>query len=135
MSAKSWLHALAFCLCGPAGAAVTVTSDDVVVVMDAMPSTELTADAAQRYNVSPAANRGVLTVNTTKHGKPVPSQVYVGAVNSKNNLINVPMRALPDTGGHLGEFYVLPNDNLNFIVNVNVLGKPLKAKFSRAFNP
>lgn len=133
MRLRNWFCALGLCLGGHAMAGVTVTSDDLILVMDAMPSTELTTEAAQRYNVIPAANRGILTVTASKHGKPVPSQVYVGAVNSKNNLINVPMRTLADGSGHLGEFYVLPNDNLNFIVNVNVLGKPLKAKFSRAF--
>jgi len=102
--------------------------------MDAMPSSELTAEAAKRFNVSPAGNRGILTVKAQKQGKDVPIQVFVGAINSKNHLINIPMRLLEDTA-YLGEFYVLPADNLNFIVNVNVLGKPLKAKFNRSFSP
>ncbi len=137
MTLRFWLCASAVFLSAPAHAAVTITSDDVVVHMDAMPSTELTSEAAKRYNVTPAGNRGVLTVKALKQGKDVPMQVFVGAINSKNNLINVPMRETngKDGSSYLGEFYVLPADNLNFIVNVNVLGKPLKAKFNRSFNP
>jgi hypothetical protein len=135
MRCHRWLYACALLLSTQAGAAVTVTADDIVVHMDAMPSTELTPEAAKNYNVTQAGNRGVLTVRALKQGKSVPMQVFVGAINSKNNLINVPMRETNGKDGstYLGEFYLLPADNLNFIVNVNVLGKPLKAKFNRAF--
>ncbi len=137
MTIRNWLAAICTCLSGVAGAAVTVTSDDVVVYMDAIPSMELTSEAAAHYNVEPAKNRGILTVTAQKKGKNVPMQVFVGAINSKNNLINVPMRETngKDGSSYVGEYYLLPQDNLNFIVNVNVLGKPMKAKFNRAFNP
>lgn len=134
MTMRYWLSICAILLSAPCQAAVTITSDDIIVHMDAMPSGELTAEAAKRYNVTPAGNRGILTVKAQKQGKDIPMQVFVGAINSKNNLINIPMRLLEDTA-YLGEFYVLPADNLNFIVNVNVLGKPLKAKFNRSFSP
>jgi hypothetical protein len=135
MNKRFWPHL--FCaalMSAQAQAAVTVTADDIVVHMDAMPSNELTAEAAKRYNVTPAGNRGILTVKAQKQGKDVPMQVFVGAINSKNNLINVPMRRLDDSA-YLGEYYVLPADNLDFIVNVNVLGKPFKARLSRSFSP
>jgi hypothetical protein len=137
MKILSWLFVGTVFVSTGAGAAVTVTSEDIVVHMDAMPSTELTPEAAARYNVTPAKNRGILTVVAQKQGKSVPMQVFVGAVNAKNNLINIPMR---ETNGHdgssyVGEYYLLPADTLNFIVNVNVLGKPLKAKFNRSFTP
>jgi hypothetical protein len=137
MKLHPWLLFMAICITPTAEATVTVTSEDIVVHMDAMPSTELTPEAAARYNVEPAKNRGILTVSALKQGKNVPMQVFVGAINSKNNLINVPMRATngKDGSSYIGEYYLLPADTLNFIVNVNVLGKPLKAKFNRAFTP
>lgn len=138
MTLRHWLCLCAISLSTQAQAAVTVSADDVVVHIDAIPTTELTSEAAARYNITPANNRGILMVRAQKQGKSVPMQVFVGAVNSKNYLINVPMRSIDglDGASQLGEFYVLlPSDTLNFIVNVNVLGKPLKAKFNRSFNP
>jgi hypothetical protein len=137
MTLRHWLCLCALSLTTQAQAAVTVSADDIIVHMDAMPSTELTSEAAERYNITPASNRGILMVRAQKQGKTVPMQVFVGAVNSKNHLINIPMRTTDgmDGSSQLGEFYVLPADTLNFIVNINVLGKPLKAKFNRSFNP
>lgn len=137
MKTRFWLFAAAVSLSSLANAAVTVTADDIVVHLDAMPTTELTPEAATRYNVEPAKNRGILTVVALKQGKHVPVQVFAGAINSRNNLINVPMRETngKDGSSYVGEYYLLPADNLNFIVNISVLGKPLKAKFNRAFNP
>ncbi len=137
MNTRFWLITALCGLCLPVEAAVTLTADDIVVHMDALPSTELTADAAARYNVEPARNRGILTVNALRKGQNVPMQVYVGAVNSRNSLINIPMRETGprDGSSYIGEYYLLPADSLSFIVNVNVLGKPMKARFNRAFNP
>ena len=136
MKALSGLLVLLFLSISWANAAETVTASDVVVHFDAIPSSELTAEAAARYNIVPAPNRAVLTVDAFKGGKQVPAQVYAGAFNSKNYLINVPMREKEDQNGprYLGEFYFLPADTLSFIVNVNVLGTPLKAHFNRTFN-
>ncbi len=131
------LFALLGIVAVPAQGAETASAGDVVVHFDVIASTELTPEAAAKYNITPAPNRAVLTIDPLKHGKPVPAQVYAGAINSKNYLINVPIREKLDADGprYLGEFYILPSDNLTFIVNVNVLGTPLKARFNRSFSP
>jgi hypothetical protein len=65
----------------------------------------------------------------------VPGQVYAGAVTQDNKLFTIPIREVRQADGvyYLGEYRVTVPDKLRFLVNANVLGKPLKAEFTRAF--
>jgi hypothetical protein len=103
-------------------------------------STELTPEAARDYNITPGPGRGLLTVTLIKKGRngkaeSVPGQVYAGAVTQDNKLFTIPIREIrqPDGVYYLGEYRVQAPDTLRFLVNANVLGKPMKAEFSRAF--
>ncbi|HRH79548.1 MAG TPA: DUF4426 domain-containing protein [Thiobacillaceae bacterium] len=119
--------------------AETFHQGDLEVVVNAIPATELTAQASESYNVTREAGRGLLTiaVNRTQGSKTiaVPAQIYAGALNQNNNLINIPVRELRDQSGvhYLGEFRLNGSNALTFLVNVNVLGKLVKAEFSRLF--
>lgn len=141
-------HAILIALClalgltAAAQAAETLSSGDIEVHVEATPTNELSPEAAQRYNITPSANRGMLTVTVLRKGaggkaSTLPAQVYAGATTKSNYLINIPVRERREPEGvyYLGEFYVTPNDTLTFLVNVNVLGQPFKAKFSRVFHP
>ncbi len=106
----------------------------------ALPSTELTPEAAKAYNVTPEPGRGLLTVTLMRrngHGeaKSVPGQVYAGAINQNNQVTSIPIREVRDQGQiyYLGEYRVTPPDTLRFLVNANVLGKMLKTELSRGF--
>ncbi len=106
---------------------------------EAMPTTTLTAEAAQSYRVEPSADRGLLLVTVMKRERGnatgIPAQVYAGAMNQSNVTISIPLREVNDGRMvyYLGEFRLTPPDELRFLVNANVLGTPLKAEFSRKF--
>lgn len=112
---------------------------EVEVVVNAIPASELTPEASTNYNVAREAGRGLLTiaVNRVKGGKAtaLPAQIYAGALNQDNHLINIPVRELKDRDGvqYLGEFRLNGSRALTFLVNVNVSGKVVKAEFSRMF--
>lgn len=114
-------------------------SGDLEVVVNALPATELTPEASQSYNVARAPNRGVLTVLVHRHrgGRrdSVPAQIYAGAMNAQNHLINIPIREwrAGDEVQYLGEFRLNGTNDLRFLVNVNVLGRLIKAEFNRVF--
>jgi hypothetical protein len=106
----------------------------------AVPTTELTADAAKAYNVERSPNRGLLTVTLVKKGKDgnndtVAGQVYAGAIDLRNNLSNIPIREVHEDGSvyYLGEFQVTAPDTLRILVNANVMGKTMKSEFIREF--
>jgi hypothetical protein len=106
----------------------------------AVPTMELTPEAAKGYNVARNADRGLLTVTIVKKGKngataTLPGQVYAGAINQNNLLYNIPIREVHDGDSvyYLGEFHVTTPDTLRFLVNANVLGRPMKSEFSREF--
>jgi hypothetical protein len=116
------------------------TTRDIELYSVAVPTTELTAEAAKNYNVERDPNRGLLTVTLVKKGKSgksetVPGQVYAGAINLRNNLSNIPIREVRDGSSvyYLGEFQVTPPDTLLFLVNANVMGKTMKNEFAHAF--
>jgi len=107
----------------------------------AVPTTELTPEAAKDYNITPAAGRGLLTVTLIKKGsagkaESVPGQVYAGGFTQNNHLFSVPIREVrqPDGVYYLGEFRYNAPDTIRFLVNANVLGKPMKVEFVRAFS-
>lgn len=112
---------------------------DLEVVINAIPATELTPQASENYNVAREARRGLLTiaVNRTQGSRSVtvPAQIYAGALNQDNHLINIPVRELRDQNGvhYLGEFRLDGSSALKFLVNVNVQGRLVKAEFSRLF--
>ncbi len=116
-------------------------ADGVEIHCVAVPTSELTADAAKEYNVTRDPHRGLLTVTILHdlgHGKtkPLQAQVFAGAINQNNNVSTIPVREVlkGDEIYYLGEFRVTPPDTLRFLVNASTLhGKPLKAEFSRAF--
>ncbi len=104
------------------------------------PSSELTPEAARDYNITPDAGRGLLTVTLVKKGRngnteSVPGQVYAGGFTQDNKIFSIPIREIrqPDGVYYLGEYRVNPPDTIRFLVNANVLGKPMKAEFSRTF--
>ncbi len=107
----------------------------------AVPTSELTPEAARDYNVTPDAGRGLLTVTLVKknrNGKieSVPGQVYAGGFTQDNKIFSIPIREIrqPDGVYYLGEYRVNTPDTIRFLVNANVLGKPMKVEFSRAFS-
>ncbi len=107
----------------------------------AVPTSELTAEAAREYNVTQEAGRGLLTVTLIKKGRngkseSVPAQVYAGGFTQDNKIFSIPIREIrqPDGVYYLGEYRFNAPDTIRFLVNANVLGKPMKVEFSRAFN-
>jgi hypothetical protein len=132
------------CLClsiGQANAAEVSRLGDLEVHGIAVPTTELTPEAAKDYNITPAAGRGLLTVTLIKKGsagkaESVPGQVYAGGFTQNNHLFSVPIREVrqPDGVYYLGEFRYNAPDTIRFLVNANVLGKPMKVEFVRAFS-
>lgn len=132
---------LAACLAVSSAQAVEVTKvGDLELHCVAVPTTELTPEAAKAYNVEPSPGRGLLTVTLLRKGRngearAVPGQVYAGAINQNNLLSNIPIREMRD-GDHvyyLGEYRVSAPDTLRFLVNANTLGKIMKTEFSRSF--
>jgi len=107
----------------------------------ALPSLELTAEAAREHNVEPRPGRGLLTVNLYRKNRAggmvsVPGQVYAGAIHQSNRLSSIPIREVRRGNEvyYLGEYQLDGPDTLRFLVNANVLGKPLKSEFTRVFN-
>lgn len=131
------LHAPA-ALAGDGG---TVRNGDLEMHCVALPTSELTPEAAQDFNVIRDPQRGLLTVTIFRHGGPgkaqaQQAQVYAGAINQRNQLSSIPVREVRkgDAVYYLGEFRVTPPDTLRFLVNANAThGKPLKVEFSRNF--
>jgi len=128
-------------LIGQANAAEVSRLGDLEVHGIAVPTTELTPEAAKDYNITPAAGRGLLTVTLIKKGsagkaESVPGQVYAGGFTQNNHLFSVPIREVrqPDGVYYLGEFRYNAPDTIRFLVNANVLGKPMKVEFVRAFS-
>lgn len=125
----------------PAQAVEVARVGDLEVHCVAVPSTELTPEAAKAYNVAPAPGRGLLTITLMKRTRPgearsVAGQVYAGAVNQNNFISSIPIREIRDGDEvfYLGEYRVSTPDTLRFLINANVLGKMLKAEFTRAFS-
>ena len=108
----------------------------------ALPTSELTPEAAKEFNVVRDPQRGLLTVTIVRNqgqGKvqALQAQVFAGAINQNNLVSTIPVREVQkgDAVYYLGEFRVTPPDTLRFLVNANAThGKPLKAEFSRTFN-
>jgi len=116
------------------------STKDIELYCAAVPTTELTAEAAKSYNVERSPTRGLLTVTLVKKAKggkseTVAGQVYAGAINLHNNLSNIPIREVHEGSSvyYLGEFQVTTPDTLRFLVNANVMGKTMKNEFSRDF--
>lgn len=113
---------------------------DLEMHSTAVPTLELTPEAAKEYNVTPSPNRGLLTVTLIKkqrYGKAqaVAGQVYAGGFTQNNQLFTIPIREVRRDDGvyYLGEYRINAPDTIRFLVNANVLGKPMKVDFSRAF--
>ena len=107
----------------------------------AVPTSELTAEAAKAYNVDQGSGRGLLTITLMRKGrngeaKAVQGQVYAGAINQKNHISSIPIRQVQEGDNiyYLGEYRVAAPDTLRFLVNANVQGRMMKAEFSRAFS-
>lgn len=107
----------------------------------AVPTLELTPEAAKEFNVVRNAQRGLLTVTVLRNvgeGKTESqqAQVFAGAINQNNLVSTIPVREVrtEDKVYYLGEFHMTPPDTLRFLVKANTLhGLPLKVEFSRAF--
>ena len=130
-----------FAATGSAHAAEVAKIGDLEMHSIAVPTTELSPEAAKEYNVTPTAGRGLLTVALIKKGhhgeaSSVAGQVYAGAVTQGNRLFSIPIREVhhADQVYYLGEFRVEAPDTLRFLVNANVLGKPMKVEFSQIFS-
>lgn len=137
---RPFLLLLAALFALPAQAAATASAGNLEMHCIALPSTELTEDAVRRFNVSVAPDRAVVKVTLLRKGRngqmeAVPGQVYVGAIDQRNQLSSIPMRELRDADSvrYLGEFRIEAPNTLRFLVSANVLGKPLKLEFSRSF--
>jgi hypothetical protein len=107
----------------------------------AVPTSELTTEAAKAYNVDQAPGRGLLTITLLRksrngEAKAIPGQVYAGAINQKNHISSIPIRQVQEGNNvyYLGEYRVQAPDTLRFLVNANVQGRMMKAEFSRAFS-
>jgi hypothetical protein len=107
----------------------------------AVPTTELTPEAAKAYNVEANPGRGLLTITLMKRLRPgeaksVAGQVYAGAINQGNYLSTIPIREIRDGNEvyYLGEYRVNAPDTMRFLINANVLGKMMKSEFTRVFS-
>lgn len=132
---------LALTCAGPADANEATRAGDLELHGVAVPTTELTPEAAQEYNVTPDSGRGLLTVTLIKKGRSgkaesVAGQVYAGGFTQDNKLFTIPIREIRHADGvyYLGEYRVNTPDTIRFLVNANVLGKAMKVEFSRAFS-
>ncbi|MDD5391058.1 MAG: DUF4426 domain-containing protein [Gallionellaceae bacterium] len=141
MTTHRALLLLAFLLVPQAQANDRYSTRDIELFSVAVPTTELTAEAAKNYNVERSPTRGLLTVTLVKKDKSgasetLPGQVYAGAINLRNNLSNIPIREVRDGNSvyYLGEFQVSTPDTLRFLVNANVMGKVMKSEFARDFH-
>jgi hypothetical protein len=80
----------------------------------------------------------VTLIKKGRNGKTesVPGQVYAGGFTQDNKIFSIPIREIrqPDGVYYLGEYRVNAPDTIRFLVNANVLGKPMKVEFSRAFS-
>ncbi len=133
--------AMALACAGPAGASEVARQGDVEVHSVAVPTIELTPEAARDFNITPSTERGLLTVTLIKKGRggkaeSVAGQVYAGGFTMDNKLFTIPIREVrqPDGVYYLGEYRINAPDMIRFLVNANVLGKSMKVEFSRAFN-
>ncbi len=133
--------ALASAGINPAGAAEVARLGELEMHSVAVPTTELTPEAAKDYNVTPTPGRGLLTVTLIKKGRngkaeSVPGQVYAGGFTQNNQLFTIPIREVRQSDGiyYLGEYRVNAPDTIRFLVNANVLGKPMKSEFSQVFS-
>jgi hypothetical protein len=119
----------------------TTRSGDVEMHCVALPTSELTPEAAKEFNVVQDPQRGLLTISVFRHVGPgqtqsQQAQIYAGAINAQNQLLSIPVREVKKGSAvyYLGEFRVTTPDTLRFLVNANAAhGKPLKVEFSRAF--
>jgi len=118
----------------------TVRQGDVEMHCVAIPAVELTPDAAREFNVSPAPDRGVLTITLLRYlaagqAKSEAGQVFAGAINMRNSLSSIPVREVRRDGGvyYLGEYRLSPPDTLRFLVNANLGARSLTADFSQEF--
>ncbi|MDP2833725.1 MAG: DUF4426 domain-containing protein [Pseudomonadota bacterium] len=145
MTTRRALLLLAVLLAPQAQADDRYSTKDVELYSVAVPTTELTAEAAKNYNVERSPTRGLLTVTLVKKGKSgsksganetLAGQIYAGAINLRNNLSNIPIREVREGGSvyYLGEFQVTTPDTLRFLVNANVMGKVMKSEFVREFH-
>jgi hypothetical protein len=128
----------------PSGSAVRAEeihrAGDLELHSAAVPTTELTPEAAKDYNVQVSPDRGLLTVTLLRKGRngearSVQGQVYAGAVTQNNYLISIPIREVRqgDQVYYLGEYRLKAPDTLRFIINANVLGRHLKGELTRVF--
>ena len=109
----------------------------------ALPTSELTPEAAEEFNVAREATRGLLTVTFIRHlgrgeTRAEAGQVFAAVIGNRNNLASIPMRETRrgDAVYYLGEFRVAQPDSLRFLVNGNLGSKVLRTDFSRQFgNP
>jgi len=141
MTTRRALLLLAVLLAPQAQATDRYSTKDVELYSVAVPTTELTAEAAKNYNVERSPTRGLLTVTLVKKSKSgsnetLAGQVYAGAINLHNFLSNIPIREVRegDSVYYLGEFQVTAPDTLRFLVNANVMGKVMKSEFAREFH-
>jgi hypothetical protein len=137
----SAVFAIALTFAGAAGASEVARHGDLEVHGVAVPTLELTPEAARDFNITPSTERGLLTVTLIRKGRggkaeSVAGQVYAGGFTQDNKLFTIPIREVrqPDGIYYLGEYRVNAPDTIRFLVNANVLGKSMKVEFSRAFN-
>ena len=130
------------CICGPANANEVARLGELEVHSEAVPTTELTSEAARKYNITPAADRGLLTVTLIRKGnrgkaESIEGQVYAGGFTHDNRLFTIPIREIHQDNGvyYLGEYRINSPGTIRFLVNANVAGKPMKVDFSRSFDP
>ena len=130
-----------FALAASAAERATARLGDLEMHCVALPTMELTPEAAQGFNVTREPQRGLLTVTLFRHAgeqgaQTLSGQVFAGAINPRNTLFNIPVREVRegDAVYYLGEFHVAAPDTLRFLVNASVGGKPLNADFTRSFN-
>lgn len=140
MNIRQALPLFAALLAAPIQANDRYSTRDIELYSIAVPTMELTAEAAKNYNVERSPNRGLLTVTLVKKVKSgknetLPGQIYAGAINLRNNLSNIPIRQVQEGASvyYLGEFHVDTPDTLRFLVNANVMGKTMKSEFAREF--
>lgn len=151
---NSWRGALVVALALVAGAAFATSltlgsgfnstrSGEYTVHYNALPSTWLAPEIAQRYGITRSANRALLNVAVVKGPRAtealaVPARIKVAAINPSGQRQALNLRQVRDGGAiyYLGEARIEERDTLDFELEVTPEGgTPINVRYRQEFWP
>jgi hypothetical protein len=121
--------------------AQSVTSGDITVYYNALPTSSLTADVARSYGITRSGSRILLNISV-RRGVPgkdavVPATVVASASNLAGQRQELRLREVREgeAAYHLGEARIQGNETLKFEIEVRPTdgGKPIRAVFRQEF--